>query len=91
MMTGKIFSAEEKKSLEKTWKIPQIHCYKYKLTKPGSGGFLATPMLKQVLNSAIECLQEQELEKNCSKKNYAGTSIEKIQYLFLHNYNIVPT
>ena len=69
----------------------KLHCYKYKLTKPGSGGFLATPMLKQVLNSAIKCLQEQELEKNCSKKNYAGTSIEKIQYLFLHNYNIVPT
>ena len=68
-----------------------LHCYKYKLTKPGSGGFLATPMLKQVLNSAIECLQEQELEKNLSKKYYAGTSIEKIQYLFLHNYNNVPT
>ena len=52
--------------LEENWVISegrgiQLHCYKYKLTKPGSGGFLATPMLKQVLNSAIECLQEQEL------------------------------
>ena len=46
----------------------KVHCYKYKLTKPGSGGFLATPMLKQVLNSAIECLQEQELEKKLLPK-----------------------
>ena len=44
-------------------------------------------MFKQYLNSAIENLQEQELEKNY----YAGTSIEKIQYLFLHYYNNVPT
>ena len=60
-----------------------LHCYKYKLTKPGSGGFLVTPMLKQVLNSAIECLQEQELEKITAKKNYAGTSIEKNSILVL--------
>ena len=67
------------------------HCYKYKLTKPGSGEFLVATMFKQDLNSAIENLQEQELEKNYCKKNYAGTSIEKIQYLFLHYYNNVPT
>ena len=40
------------------------HCYKYKLTKSGSGGFLATQLQEQDLNSAIECLQEQELIKN---------------------------
>ena len=40
------------------------HCYKYKLTKSGSGEFLASPMLEQDLNSAIEYLQEQELEQN---------------------------
>ena len=68
-----------------------IHCYKYKLTKPGSGEFLVATMFKQDLNSAIKNLQEQELEKNYYKKNYAGTSIEKIQYLFLHYYNNVPT
>ena len=67
------------------------HWYKYKLTKPGSGEFLAATMFKQDLNSAIENLQEQELEKNYCKKNYAGTSIEKIQYLFLHYYNNVLT
>ena len=53
------------------------HCYKYKLTKSGSGEFLASPMLEQDLNSAIEYLQEQELEQNHCKKNHAGTSIEK--------------
>ena len=40
------------------------HCYKYKLTKSGSGGFLATQLQEQDLNSAIEYLQEQELIKN---------------------------
>ena len=48
-------------------------------------------MLQQDLNSENKYLQEQELKKNQSKKNYAGTSIEKIQYLFLHNYNNVLT
>ena len=72
--------------------VPDIlHCYKYKLTKSGSGGFLASHLLEQDLNRVIEHLQEQELKKNQSKKNYAGTSIEKIQYLFLHNYNNVLT
>ena len=42
----------------------KVHCYKYKLTKSGSGGFLATQLQEQDLNSAIECLQEQELIKN---------------------------
>ena len=52
------------------------HCYKYKLTKSGSGVFLASHMLEQDLNSGIEYLQEQELKQNKCKKNYAGTSIE---------------
>ena len=56
--------------------LNKLHCYKYKLTKPGSGEFLVATMFKQDLNSAIENLQEQELEKNYCKKNYAGTSIE---------------
>ena len=52
------------------------HCYKYKLTKSGSGEFLATQLQEQDLNSAIKHLQEQELKK--------------IQYLFLHSYDNVP-
>ena len=70
---------------------PLTHCYKYKLTKSGSGGFLASHLLEQDLDRVIEHLQEQELKKDQSKKNYAGTSIEKNQYLFLHNYNNVLT
>ena len=50
--------------------------HKYKLTKSGSGVFLASHMLEQDLNSGIEYLQEQELKQNKCKKNYAGTSIE---------------
>ena len=45
-----------------------LHCYKYKLTKSGSGGFLASHLLEQDLNRVIEHLQEQELKKNQSKK-----------------------
>ena len=67
----------------KIWKYRKIitfkllkHCYKYKLTKSGSGVFLASHMLEQDLNSGIEYLQEQELKQNKCKKNYAGTSIE---------------
>ena len=52
------------------------HCYEFTLTNTGSGGFLASPMLEQDLNSGIEYLQEQELKQNKCKKNYAGTSIE---------------
>ena len=57
------------------------HCYKYRLIKSGSGGFLAATMLEQDLNSEIKHLQEQELKENeCTKKN-AGTSIEKYSIL----------
>ena len=45
------------------------HCYKYRLIKSGSGGFLASQLLEQDLNRVIEHLQEQELKENeCTKK-----------------------
>ena len=53
------------------WKTPHgplfcinVHCYKYKLTNSGSGGYLASQLQEQDLNSAIQHLQEQELKKN---------------------------
>ena len=61
---------------ELLYKSISLHCYKYRLIKSGSGGFLAATMLEQDLNSEIKHLQEQELKENdCTKKN-AGTSIE---------------
>ena len=44
--------------------VDEHHCYEFTLTNTGSGVFLASPMLEQDLNSAIEYLQEQELEQN---------------------------
>ena len=72
-----------------------MHCYKYRLIKSGSGGFLAATMLEQDLNSEIKHLQEQELKENdCTKKN-AGTSIEINSILVPAQYkfccNIVAT
>ena len=53
-----------------------IHCYKYRLIKSGSGVFLASHLLEQDLNRVIEHLQEQELKENEYTKKNAGTSIE---------------